>query len=82
MQQTSKIAIFLSEINREEILREILKLETSKACQDTDIPTKLINENSDIFADVLLAIFNDSAEKSNFPSFLKIANITPAFHPE
>ena len=42
-------------INREEILGEILKLETSKVCQDTDIPTKIIKENTDIFADVLLA---------------------------
>ena len=68
-----------SKINREEILGEILKLETSKACQDTDIPTKIIKENADIFADILLARFNDSAEKSNFPSFLKKANITPVF---
>ena len=48
-------------------LGEVLKLETSKACQDTDIPTKIIKENADIFADILLASFNDSVEKSNFP---------------
>ena len=60
-----------SKINREEILREILKLETSKASQDTDIRTKIIKENVDIFADILLASFNDSVEKSNFPSSLK-----------
>ena len=54
-------------------------METSKACQDTDIPTKIIKENADIFADILLARFNDSVEKSNFPSFLKKANITPVF---
>ena len=53
-------------------------METSKACQDTDIPTKIIKENADI-ADVLLASFNDSVEKSNFPSSLKKANITPVF---
>ena len=56
-----------------------MKLETSKACQDTDIPTKIIKENADIFADILLASFNDSVEKSNFPSSLKKANITPVF---
>ena len=53
-------------------------MEISKACQDTDIPTKIIKENADI-ADVLLASFNDSVEKSNFPSSLKKANITPVF---
>ena len=41
-------------------IREILKLETSKAFQDTDIPTKIIKENAQIFADILLANFNDS----------------------
>ena len=68
-----------SKINREEILVKILKLETSKACQDTEIPTKIIKENEDIFADILLANFNDSVGKSNFPSSLKKANITPVF---
>ena len=38
---------FFSKINREEILREILKLETSEACQDTDITAKIITENAD-----------------------------------
>ena len=54
-------------------------METSKACQDTDIPTKIIKENADIFADILLASFNDSVKKSNFPSSLRKANITPVF---
>ena len=54
-------------------------METSKACQDTDIQTKIFKENADICADILLASFNDSVEKSNFPSSLKKANITPVF---
>ena len=29
----------------------------SKSCQDTDIPTKIIKENADIFADIGLASF-------------------------
>ena len=41
-------------INKEKILREYLKLETSKACQDADVLTKVIKESMDIFADVLL----------------------------
>ena len=54
-------------------------METSKACQETDIPTKIVKENADIFANVLLSNFNDSFEKSNFPSILKNATITPVF---
>ena len=70
-----RLSISFSKINRGEILREILKLETSKACQDTDIPTKITKENADIFADISYASFNDSVEKSNFPSSLKNACI-------
>ena len=58
-----RLPFSFSKINREEILGEILKLETSKACQDTDIPTKIIKENVDIFADILLTSFNDSIKK-------------------
>ena len=56
-------------INREGILGEIVKLQTSKACQDTSIPTKIIKENADIFAH--LVSFNYSVGKTNFPSSLK-----------
>ena len=54
-------------------------LETSKAFLDTDIPTKVVKENADIFANVLASNFNDSIEKFNFPSILKYATITPVF---
>ena len=50
-------------------------LETFKACQDTDIPTKTIKENIDIFAKILLSSYNESIEKYNFLSSLRIANI-------
>ena len=54
-------------------------METSKAYQDIDIPTKIIKENADIFADILLASFKDSVKKSNFPSSLKKVNTMPVF---
>ena len=66
-----------SKINREEILRKILKLQISEVCQDSDIPTKLIKENVDIFADVFLSSFNDSF-KNLISILLKNTNITPA----
>ena len=43
-----------SKIKRDEILSDILKLETFKACQETDIPTKIVKENADIFANFLV----------------------------
>ena len=54
-------------------------MKNSKACRDTDIPTKIIKENADIFADILLASFKYSVEKITFPSSLKKAIITPVF---
>ena len=58
-----RLPFHLSKIKREEISREVLKLETSRASQDTDIPTKIIKENADAFADILLASFIDSVKK-------------------
>ena len=54
-------------------------MDASKACQDTDVPTKILKENADIFADFLHANFNEFVKKSEFPSVLKQANITPVF---
>ena len=54
-------------------------METSKACQDTDIPTKIVKEDANIFANVLVSNFHDSIEKSNFPSILKNATMAPVF---
>ena len=72
-----RIPFSFSKIQRDEILSDILKLETFKACLDNDIPTKIVKENADIFANVLVSNFNDSIEKSNFPSILKNATKTP-----
>ena len=58
---------------------DILKLEIFEACQDTDIPTEIVKENADIFANVLVSNFNDSLEKSNFPAILKNASVTSVF---
>ena len=74
-----RLPFSFSKIKRDEILSDILKLETFEACQETDIPTKIVKANADIFANVLVSNFNDSIEKSNFPSILKNATITPVF---
>ena len=68
-------------IDKEEILKEILNLDTSKACQDTDIPTKILKENGAIFADFLhfLQFIKEFVKKSESPSAIKQANITPGF---
>ena len=43
----------------------------------SDIPTKIIKENSDIFEKVLCSFVNDSIKSFTFPSCLKEADVTP-----
>ena len=52
-------------------------MKADKTTQNIDIPTKLIKENSDIFADFIFENLNDIISYSVFPSALKLANITP-----
>ena len=47
----------LEKVSYEEILHEIKELDTRKACQDTEVPSKIIKMNSDIFADFLYQKF-------------------------
>ena len=58
-------------------MKEINNLNNTKASQDTDIPTKIIKENSEIFVDFLKNSFNNSVDTNEFPSEMKLANITP-----
>ena len=53
-------------------------MKANKATQN-DIPTNVIKENSDIFADFTFENLNDSISQSVFPSALKQANITPVY---
>ena len=52
-------------------------MDCSKASQDSNIPTKIIQDNIDIFVPVLLTEFNGSLKLSRLPHSMKSANITP-----
>ena len=54
-----------------------MNLDSSEACQDSDIPTKVIKSNLDIFIDALYSEFNRSLETSDFAPSMKLANVTP-----
>ena len=66
-----------SNVNIEEINKDILRLDKNKASQHSDILTKIIKENLDIFADFLCTNINSSFKSSLFPSCLKMADVTP-----
>ena len=62
-------------VDKNATLKGILNLDASKACQDSDIPSRIINENADFFTDSLHSSFNNSVYQAEFPSILKLANI-------
>ena len=64
-------------VSLDEIKKEIKNLNTMKACQDTDIPTKIVQENSDVLAEFIFQNLNYGIEFSVFPADIKNANITP-----
>ena len=47
------------------------------ACQEPDVPVKLIKSNKDLFSHFIYCNFNNSLFSSNFPSNLKAADILP-----
>ena len=56
-----------SEVDQKQIEKEILKLDVNKASQSSDIPIKVLKENSDIFSNFLCNSFNNSIKLSTFP---------------
>ena len=56
-------------------------LDTAKASQQYDIPTKTLKQNSDYFAEYFYENINQCMciSKSIFPSDLKLADVTPVY---
>ena len=68
-----------NDVDKKEVFREIVCLDASKACQDKDVPTKIIKGNADIFIDFIHPSINAAINNSGFPPFLKLANVIPVF---
>ena len=49
----------------------------NKACQNTDIPTKIIKSNANLFADYIFRNFNYCLEKGEFSCVFKRAEVVP-----
>ena len=72
-----QINFCFNEVSIEETQKEILNLNNKKASQNSDNPTKIIKENSDIPGKVLRSFINDSIKSFTFPSCLKEVDVTP-----
>ena len=69
-------------INPECMSKIINNLDTSKATQQGDIPTKIIKDNKDLFSYFISASFNNAVNKGVFPNELKQADIKPIYKKE
>ena len=75
--QGRNVALSFTEVSFKEIETAIRLLKLNKASQYSDMPTKIIKENSDIFSNFICESINNSIKSSIFPSCLKHADVTP-----
>ena len=59
-QKKAQINFCFKEVSIEETQKEVLNLNNKKASQNSDIPTKIIKEKSDIFGKALYSFISDS----------------------
>ena len=70
---------FFSCVDKDEILNKVLNLDASAAFQDSDVPSRIIKENADIFTDFLNSSCNNSIYQPDIPSILKLENVISVF---
>ena len=61
------------------IEQQLKNLDPKKASQDTDNPTRILKENSDLFAQFVLKNYNEVITTSNFPNILTDAIVRPIY---
>ena len=77
--KNKNMSFSFSFVSKETVLNELRKLNPKEACQESDIPFKIIKENLDIVSNFVYININKSLFSSNFLSHLKDATITPIF---
>ena len=60
-------------------MKKVNPLHTAKATQQSDIPNKILKQNSNHFADYFYENINQCISKSIFPSDLKLVDVTPVY---
>ena len=65
-------------VSLDEIIKETLNLDASKATQKSDIPTKIIKQNQDIFSEFIFENVNNMIDTDIYPEQLKWADVKPA----
>ena len=60
-----------------EVIRLIKALNVKKSSQKSDIPTKILKLNADIFGNLICENFNYCYKIDEFPCFVKHADVIP-----
>ena len=59
-----------------------MSLNLSIISQKSDVPTKIIKQNAELFTDFIHSALNEATQSGNFPYCLKWADVTPMFKKE
>ena len=59
-----------------DVLKKVNTVDTAKPSQESDIPTKILKQNSDYFAEYIYENINQFISKSVLQSDLKLADVT------
>ena len=60
-------------------MKKVNTLDTAKASQQFDIPTKILKQNPDYYAEFFNGNINQCISKSLFPSDLRLADVNPVY---
>ena len=74
----SDVTHSFSILSQQDILKVVYDIDVSKATASHNIPSRIFKENIDLYIDIITNIFNEGTIECNFPSRLKLADITPA----
>ena len=66
-------------VTYDDILKIVNTLDTAKASKQSDIPTKILKQNSDYSAEYFYENIYQCISKSIFPPDLKLADVTPVY---
>ena len=79
LKNISPNSIFLTSVDNEEVLSMLQKLNSSKSCGPSSIPTNMLKTNALLLCEPLKLIINKSFSEGKFPDLLKIANVCPIY---
>ena len=68
-----------SPVTYNDILKKTNNLDTAKASQQSDVPTKILKQNSGYFIGYFCGNINQCISQSVFPPDLKLADVTPVY---